>query len=66
MEEIKVLLSSKGNKAKIMESFKQMSKKLLNKKGVNADGTDIGSIRRKFAQVRQSSGNSHTNHDSLL
>ena len=53
MDEVKGLLSSKGNETRILESFKQMSKKLLDKSAVNSDRIDIGSIRRRFAQVRQ-------------
>jgi hypothetical protein len=51
IEEIKVLLASKGNESRIRESYKQMFKKLLDKKGTKSDGIDMGLIRRKFAQV---------------
>jgi hypothetical protein len=54
IEEIKVLLASKGNESRIRESYKQMFKKLLDKKGTKSDGIDMGSIRRKFAQVLHS------------
>ncbi|XP_028413162.1 DNA-dependent protein kinase catalytic subunit-like [Dendronephthya gigantea] len=52
MDEVKVLLSTKGNAVKIRESYGEMSKKLLNvkKRGTNSDGLEFGSIRRKFAQ----------------
>lgn len=52
MGEVK-LLASKGNSGRIRDSFQQMFKKLLkvDKKGLNSDGVDVGSIRRRFAQV---------------
>ena len=49
-----MLLASKGNESRIRESYKQMFKKLLDKKGTKSDGVDMGSIRRKFAQVLHS------------
>ena len=53
IEEVKVLLNTKGNDIKIRDSYKQMFKKLfdVDKKGLNSDGVQVGSIRRKIAKV---------------
>ena len=50
---MKVLLNTKSDDIKIRESYKQMFKKLfdVNKKGLNSDGVQVGSIRKTFAQV---------------